>query len=149
MKKNILVAALAGILLAGCDKDQQVDVTSSAPGTAGDFKKNIRDRVFFNYDESCVTADAKKVLEQQSVWLKTYANTKATVVGKADERGTREYNITLGERRANNASKVLSNLGVDASRLTTVSYGKDRPEVANAQSEEQHAQNRVAVTEIN
>ena len=146
MKIKIVLAAVSAMALTGCP-DHSVDVESTAPGTAGDFKKNVGDRVLFDFDRSCISEASKATLDKQAAWLKTYASTKATVVGKCDERGTREYNIALGQKRADNAATVLKQSGV--ANVTTVSYGKDRPEVAAATSDDQHAQNRVAVTEIN
>jgi peptidoglycan-associated lipoprotein len=150
MKKTLLPLVAAALLVTACGDGQNVDVDAmAAPGTPGDFKKNIKDRVFFGFDKSNISADAKKVLEGQAAWLKTHSATTATVEGYADERGTREYNLALGARRAESAKTGLSGLGVDASRLKTVSFGKDKPIVPNAKSEEEHAQNRVAVTSIN
>lgn len=150
MKAKIITAAVAALLLTACDSDQNVDVnTSTAPGTPCDFKKNVGDRVHFGFDKSCIVTEAKATLDKQAAWLKTYSSTKATVVGKCDERGTREYNIALGQRRANNTASVLETAGIGKDRLSTVSYGKDRPEVPNAKDDAEHAQNRVAITEIN
>jgi peptidoglycan-associated lipoprotein len=149
MKAKILTAAAAALVLASCENGHDVDVSSSyAPGTPCDFKK-VGDRVHFGFDKSCLDPEAKKTVEAQAQWLKTYSNTKATVTGKCDERGTREYNIALGQRRAKNAATALKANGVEEGRITTMSFGKDRPEVPNAKTEAEHAQNRVAITEIN
>ena len=149
MKAKILTTAAAALVLASCENGHDVDVSSSyAPGTPCDFKK-VGDRVHFGFDKSCIENEERKTIEAQAEWLKTYSNAKATVTGKCDERGTREYNIALGKRRANNAATALKSNGVEASRISTMSFGKDRPEVPNATDDAQHAQNRVAITEIN
>jgi peptidoglycan-associated lipoprotein len=149
--KNYLVLATA-LLLGACecsDVCQNVDASqSAAPGTPGDFKQNIRDRVFFTFDSSKVSADAEKILEAQAGWMKVHQATTATVEGKCDARGTTEYNLALGKRRADATSKELVKLGVAQSRLKTISYGKDKLEVVG-DTEEAHAQNRVAITVIN
>ncbi|CAO5678369.1 MAG: Peptidoglycan-associated lipoprotein [Holosporales bacterium] len=146
MKMKIVAAAALALALTGCSDKDSVEV-STAPGTAGDFKKNVGDRVHFDFDKACISDAADAQLKKQADWLKQYPNTKVTVAGKCDERGGREYNIALGQKRADNAASVLKQNGV--SHVTTMSLGKDAPEVANATTEEQHAQNRVAITEIN
>jgi peptidoglycan-associated lipoprotein len=151
MKKVLSSVALA-LLLIGCectDTCQNVDATAAAtPGTPGHFKQTVKDRVFFNFDSSTLSADAKKSIEAQAGWLKVYSSTTVTVEGKCDARGTREYNLALGARRANAAEKELVKLGIDKSRLKTISYGKEKLEVVS-DTEEAHAQNRVAITVIN
>ena len=151
MRNKILTIALSSLLLVACETTDSQNVNvgqAAAPGTPEDFKQQIKDRVFFGYDKSAVSDDAKKTLETQAGWLKTYANTHATVEGKTDVRGTREYNLALGERRANSAKKALEGFGIDAARLKTISYGKDHLEVVG-NTEEAHAQNRTAITVIN
>lgn len=152
MKKTLFSVLAAALLMAACETatdSQNVNVgTAAAPGTAADFKNNIKDRVFFAYDKSAVSADAKKVLEAQAAWLKTYGTTSATIEGKTDARGTSHYNMALGARRADAAKKVLVGCGVDANRLKTMSFGKEKLEVMG-DTEEAHAQNRVAITVIN
>lgn len=151
MKKTIFAAFAAALLMTACENGGQgVDVEgSSAPGTAGDFKKNIRDRVFFAFNKSDVSADAKKVLEGQAAWLKTYGTTSATLEGRCDERGTRDYNIALGAKRSESVKAALGSLGIDGARMKVVSFGKDKPVIAHAKTEEEHAQNRTVVTAIN
>lgn len=117
------------------------------PGTQGDLEQNVGDRVFFAYDSSVLTAEGQATLERQAAWLKQYPAVNVTVEGHADERGTREYNIALGERRANAAKNYLVSLGVDSSRLSVVSYGKERPAVLGS-TEDAYAQNRRAVTVV-
>ena len=142
MKTKILAVA-AAVALAGCSGSK-----NSMSSAERDFKENVGDRVYFGFDKSCINPDAKATLMAQAEWLKSHADKKATVVGKCDERGTREYNIALGQRRAENAAAALRDNGLNDDRLSVVSYGKDRPEVPNAQSCEEHQMNRVAVTEI-
>ncbi len=149
MKNKIIALAGAALLMTACDDAvENQDVTLHAvAGTASDFKANIKDRVFFAFNRSEVDADGKKVLEKQADWLKTYQATHATVEGHADARGTREYNLALGNKRAESSKKVLVKLGVTADRLKTVSFGKDRPQVPG-DTELAHAQNRVAITVV-
>lgn len=150
--RNKLISALAlGALLAGCEcpaENEVIVATGPVPGTSEDFKANIKDRVYFAFDKYNISAESRNTLEGQAGWLKTYPSTTATVEGHADARGTREYNLGLGKRRANAVERELGILGVDGQRLKTVSYGKDRP-IANGDSEDVHAQNRVAITTVN
>jgi peptidoglycan-associated lipoprotein len=152
MKKIIFPLLATTLLMAACETStdsQSVNVgMAAAPGSSADFKNNIKDRIFFGYDKSSVTPDARRVLEAQAAWLKTYNTTTATVEGKTDARGTAQYNMALGARRAEATRKVLHSLGVDASRLRTISYGKEKLEVAG-ETEEAHAQNRTAITAVN
>lgn len=119
-----------------------------APGSREDFVVNVGDRVFFALDSSEVMADGRTTLEKQAFWLRKYPQATVTVEGHADERGTREYNLALGERRAAAARDYLVSLGVDPSRIATISYGKERPDVLGS-NEEAWAKNRRAVTVIN
>lgn len=118
------------------------------PGSNEDFVVNVGDRVFFAFDKSELNTDARTTLEKQAFWLRKYPRTTVTVEGHADERGTREYNLALGERRAAAARDYLVSLGIDPSRISTISYGKERPAVLGS-TEEAWAQNRRAVTVIN
>lgn len=152
MHNKIFSILATGALLAACEcaPEQEINVgLAPQPGTAEDFKQNIKDRVFFAFNKSTISAESARVLEAQAGWLKTYPNTTATIEGHCDNRGTREYNLALGARRAHSTSKELMKLGIEKSRLKTLSYGKDRPYVADAQSEDQHARNRVVVTNVN
>ncbi|MES2960998.1 MAG: peptidoglycan-associated lipoprotein Pal [Pseudomonadota bacterium] len=108
----------------------------------------VQDRVLFGYDSADLTDDAKKILDTQVSWLKSDAGIKITIEGHCDERGTREYNIALGEKRANAAKKYLTSNGVDAARIKIISYGKERPAFFGT-SEEVLAKNRRAVTVVN
>jgi peptidoglycan-associated lipoprotein len=118
-----------------------------APGTEEHFKSvmNGRDVIYFDTDKYDIDSDDASALRQQAQYLLQYPNIRATVEGHCDERGTREYNLALGERRANAAKNYLVSLGVPAERLTTISYGKERP-VALGSNEEAWAKNRRAVT---
>ena len=122
--------------------------TAGQPGSREDFMKNVGDRVFFDFDKSDIKPEGRQVLQRQADWLKKYPNVTVTVEGHCDERGTREYNLALGERRATAAKKMLVALGVPAARISTISYGKERPAVVGS-NEAAWAQNRRAVTVIN
>lgn len=150
-KKWMLPLLAAAVLVTGCENSSNsVDVAgAAAPGTPGDFKANIKDRVFFGFDKADVTPAASKVLELQAAWLKTYADKSAAIDAHADVRGTADYNIALTNQRADNVKKALGGMGVDAARLTAKGHGKDQPIVPNAKTEAEHAQNRVAITTIN
>jgi peptidoglycan-associated lipoprotein len=149
--RNKILGLLAPLgLLAACEcaPDQAVNVGQGiTPGTAEDFKANIPDRVFFAFNKSNITEEAKATLEKQAGWFKTYPATKAVVAGHCDERGTREYNLALGERRAHAAKRALDHMGVSHHRLRTISYGKDNPLVPGS-DEAAYAQNRAAVTTV-
>lgn len=117
------------------------------PGSQADFAATLmgRDVIYFDTDRYNISAEDQTALQQQAQWLMKYPSKRATIEGHCDERGTRDYNLALGERRANAAKNYLVSLGVDASRLTTVSYGKERP-VALGSDEASWAKNRRAVT---
>jgi peptidoglycan-associated lipoprotein len=115
------------------------------PGSQDDLAQNVGDRVFFALDSSQLSSEAQGTLERQSAWLKQYPNVSVTVEGHCDERGTREYNLALGERRAAATKKYLVGLGIAASRISTISYGKERPAVIGS-DESAWSQNRRAVT---
>ena len=120
---------------------------SVVPGSNEDLAANVGDRVFFDLDSSVITSEGQKTLERQAAWLQNYPNASVSVEGHCDERGTREYNLALGERRATAAKNYLVSLGVNASRVSTISYGKERPAVIGS-NEASWAQNRRAVTVI-
>ena len=123
-------------------------VTSSAvPGSAADFQQQAGDRVYFAYDSYELDEASRGTLGKQAQWLQRYSRVRITVEGHADERGTREYNLALGDRRANAVKNYLAAQGVSADRISTISYGKERPEVQGS-DEESYAQNRRAVTVI-
>jgi peptidoglycan-associated lipoprotein len=117
------------------------------PGSQAEFVQLMQgsDTIYFNTDRYDIDSSDQVALAKQAQWLARYPSKRATIEGHADERGTREYNLALGERRANAAKNYLASLGVDASRLSTISYGKERP-VALGSNEQAWAQNRRAVT---
>jgi peptidoglycan-associated lipoprotein len=116
------------------------------PGSRADFLQNVTaDRVFFATDSHTIDAEARAVLDTQAAWLMRNTGVRVTIEGHADERGTREYNLALGDRRANAAKNYLASRGVPESRMTTISWGKERPE-AEGSDESAWARNRRAVT---
>ena len=116
------------------------------PGSQADFVRSVSaDRIFFDTDKFNVDAEDQATLQSQAQWLTQYANRRITIEGHADERGTRDYNLALGERRANAAKNYLASLGIDSARIQTVSYGKERPQALGS-TEDAWAQNRRAVT---
>ena len=118
------------------------------PGSQQEFLVTVGDRVFFETDSSALTATAQATLDKQAQWLNHYNNYKILIEGHADERGTREYNIALGARRAQSVRSFLSSRGIDPSRMRTISYGKERP-VAVCNDISCWSQNRRAVTVLN
>jgi peptidoglycan-associated lipoprotein len=118
------------------------------PGSQQDLEASAGDRVFFEFDRSDITPESQQILSRQADWLRRYPNVTVTIEGHCDERGTREYNLALGERRAQAAKNVLVATGIPASRISTISYGKERPTVVGS-NEEAWAQNRVAITTVN
>ncbi|MCG8563400.1 MAG: peptidoglycan-associated lipoprotein Pal [Hyphomicrobiales bacterium] len=152
---------LAGVIvmvaaLAACSKKPQQQLAQGAnaalagpatPGTAREFAVNVGDRVYFTTDSSELTPQAQKTLSRQAQWLKRYQLYSITIEGHADERGTREYNIALGARRATAVKTFLAGLGVGAHRMRTISYGKERP-VAVCDDISCWSQNRRAVTKL-
>jgi peptidoglycan-associated lipoprotein len=147
-----LLGLLSGtaILLAACSQTcdvEQASTTTAAPGSADDFKTNTPYKIYFDFDSSKLSDAAKKRVEAQACWLNTYPGTKITVEGHTDNRGTAEYNMALGNSRANSTAKALASLGVSQDRVTVVSYGKERLETDDA-AEEAHARNRRTVTVV-
>lgn len=121
---------------------------AATPGSAQDFVVNVGDRVFFDTDSSSLNTEAQTILGRQAQWLALYPRYTVTVEGHADERGTREYNLALGARRAKAAQDFLVARGIPATRVRTISYGKERP-VALCDQDSCWAQNRRAVTVLN
>ena len=120
--------------------------TAALPGSQADFVQSVpSDRVFFDTDSYTLTAEGRAVLDAQAEWLMRYPAVSVTIEGHCDERGTREYNLALGDRRANSVRNYLESRGVSASRMTTISWGKERP-AAEGSSEEAWARNRRSVT---
>src|SRR5262249_41233119 len=118
------------------------------PGSQQDLAATAGDRVFFAYDRSDISAEAQQTLARQAEWLRRYPNVSVTIEGHCDERGTREYTLALGERRAQAVKNVLVALGIPASRVSTISYGKERPEIPHS-DDQSYAQNRRGVTTVN
>ena len=152
-----LIGAFAAIaLLAACSHSNEGAATGSgataatagpAPGSEEDLVKNVGDRVFFAFNSSSIDGDARSTLDRQSDWLQRYQQVGVQIAGNCDERGTEEYNLALGQRRANAARDYLVAKGVSGARITTISYGKDRP-VALGSDEQAWAQNRNAITSV-
>ena len=145
-------AIAAMIVMAACSSNEQQAAapatTTVTPGSVADFRQNVGDRVFFDTDMSNIREDGRQTLNRQAEWLKKYTNYPITIEGHCDERGTREYNLALGERRATAVKKMLVALGVPANRVSTISYGKERPAVVGS-NEAAYAQNRRGVTVVN
>jgi peptidoglycan-associated lipoprotein len=146
---------VAGLSLAACankpDGMQAANAGlagSAAPGSAQDFVVNVGDRVFFESDSSELTPQSVAILDKQAAWLAQYNRYAFTVEGHADERGTREYNIALGARRAQAVRDYLISRGVQGNRMRTISYGKERP-VAVCNDISCWSQNRRSVTVLN
>jgi peptidoglycan-associated lipoprotein len=118
------------------------------PGSAADFRRSVQaDTVHFGTDKYDIDDPSRAILDSQAQWLARYPAVRVTIEGHCDERGTREYNLALGDRRANAAKNYLVGKGIDASRITTISYGKERP-IAMGSDEDSWAQNRRAVTVV-
>ncbi len=146
----MLAAALA---ISACAKNAADDAQANAggaatPGSQQDFVVNVGDRVFFETDQTDLTAQGRGTLDNQAQWLNRYSQYTFTIEGHADERGTREYNIALGARRAQSVRDYLISRGVAANRMRTISYGKERP-VAVCNDISCWSQNRRAVTVLN
>jgi peptidoglycan-associated lipoprotein len=161
MRFQALTLLAAVSLLAACSTapDASTNATgtgNTAPttttgiraGSQQDLAATAGDRVYFAYDKSDISPEARAILSKQADWLKKNANVTVTVEGHCDERGTREYNLALGERRATAVKNVLVALGIPANRVSTISYGKERPAVVGS-TEAAWAQNRRGVTVVN
>jgi peptidoglycan-associated lipoprotein len=156
-----IAAFAAALALAGCSTPKPAaetpppaatheapPVTSSiVPGSAEDLRVNVGDTVHFGFNEYNIEDNDKATLQRQATWLQKYPSIRVTVEGDCDERGTREYNLALGARRANAVKEFLVSLGVSSSRVETISYGKEHP-ICTASSEDCWAQNRRGVTSI-
>ena len=158
LARNPVVLALAMTLaLAGCASKKSLpnnandlglnSNNSATPGSPQDFTVNVGDRIFFDTDSSSIRADAGQTLDKQAQWLQQYPNYAITIEGHADERGTREYNLALGARRAQATKEYLASRGVPAGRMKTISYGKEKP-VAVCDDISCWSQNRRAVTVV-
>jgi peptidoglycan-associated lipoprotein len=145
------VFILGALAVAGCAKQPEETATlagAATPGSQQDFIVNVGDRVFFESDSSELTPQARETLDKQAQWLNQYNRYAFTIEGHADERGTREYNIAIGARRAQTVQAYLISRGVLAQRMHTISYGKERP-VAVCNDISCWSQNRRAVTVLN
>ena len=166
MKQKILALGLASLLIAGCETTDDANkagaganskslnqgmysrgLSEIVPGSQEDLVANVGDRVFFEYDSASLSDNAQKTLSHQAQWLGTNAQATITIEGHCDERGTREYNLALGERRAAAVKNYLVSLGVDRSRVSTISYGKERPEELGS-TDAVWSKNRRAVTVV-
>nr|WP_294527149.1 peptidoglycan-associated lipoprotein Pal [uncultured Rhodopila sp.] len=171
MKHWTLACILSAALLAGCsssDKSKNADGSGSAtsgtgseiggaggaggagraaPGTQEDLVQSAGDRIFFDTDRNTLNAQATAILDRQSSWLQQYPQVNVWVAGNCDERGTEEYNLALGQRRANTDRDYLVAHGINRGRIETISYGKSRPIDAGS-SPEAWAQNRNAITSV-
>lgn len=123
------------------------NVGAAVPGSEQDFVVNVGDRVYFDLDSYDVKSDAYPRLDAQAQWLQRYPNVRIRIEGNADERGTREYNLALGARRAESVRNYLVDRGIPAARIDTISFGKERP-IAEGSSEDAWARNRNAHTAI-
>jgi peptidoglycan-associated lipoprotein len=148
-----LMAALA--LLGACsDKDAAstggagtATTQGAAPGSQEDLVANVGDRVFYALDSSTLNSDSRATLDRQAAWLARYPQVSIQIAGNCDERGTTEYNLALGQRRANASRDYLVARGVSSARVTTISYGKERP-TAVGSDEQAYSQNRNAITSV-
>ncbi len=162
MLKKLLLLVATGFFLASCaatntqqggDVDAASSSTSSGSdssitaGTQEDLIVNVGDRVFFEFDSSELTVDAQATLDAQAAWLMQYSGTNITIEGHADERGTREYNLALGDKRAFAVYSYLAQAGIDTNRMEYISWGKERPEVVGS-DETAYSQNRRGVTTV-
>jgi peptidoglycan-associated lipoprotein len=162
MLKKLLLLVVTGFFLASCaatntqqggDVDAASSSTSSGSdssitaGTQEDLIVNVGDRVFFEFDSSDLTVDAQATLDAQAAWLMQYPDTNITIEGHADERGTREYNLALGDKRAFAVYSYLAQAGIDTNRMEYISWGKERPEVVGS-DETAYSQNRRGVTTV-
>ncbi len=148
--KKLLSLFCAIIALSGCSSLSESSLFGGSEcesKMARDFMENAEDRVFFAFDSSAISPDSAEILDTQVKWLKKHENVNVVVQGYCDERGTREYNLALGERRANAVKQYLVSQGIAADRISTISYGKERPAVLGS-NEAAWAQNRRAVTVV-
>jgi peptidoglycan-associated lipoprotein len=157
MAMGFVALALPLALGACANKDLQPDGATlgpagqrvpATPGSQRDFTQNVGDIVYFSTDSSDLTPEAERTLQNQARWLQQYAQYTVTIEGHADERGTREYNIALGARRAQTVRDYLARSGVSAQRIRTISFGKERP-VAVCNDISCWSQNRRAQTVLN
>jgi len=155
MLRGVRIAAVlaAALAISACAKNAEEGTQANAagqatPGSQQDFVVNVGDRVFFETDQTELTPQSRATLDKQAQWLTNYSQYAFTIEGHADERGTREYNIALGARRAQSVRDYLVSRGIQATRMRTISYGKERP-VAVCNDISCWSQNRRAVTVLN
>lgn len=151
MHSKILGAFLAVGLLAACSSSKTDTSTatsgSAAMSTRDPFASGAADKIFFDFDQAVIRDDARSTLDTQADWLTRNKAVSVQIAGDCDERGTEEYNIALGNRRAYAAESYLAAKGVASNRMSTISYGKDRP-LAPGSTDEAWAQNRNAITSV-
>ena len=143
----------SGSSSSGSDVSSEGTITETSgsgivSGSQEDLIVNVGDRVFFGYDSSDLDSDALELLQDQVAWLKQNSDVTVTIEGHCDERGTREYNLALGEKRAQAVKNYLIGLGINPDRVSTISYGKERPAVVGS-NDGAWAQNRRSVTLVN
>ena len=168
MFKKFLISMLLGFFVVACASTPKDTADTSGSGSTGTFNSttsssegesitpgsqedlivNVGDRVFFDYDSFDLDSDAQELLQDQAAWLKQHSSVSVTIEGHCDERGTREYNLALGEKRAQAVKNHLVGLGISSSRLATVSYGKERPAVVGS-NDAAWSQNRRSVATVN
>lgn len=148
--------AVGAMLLAACTgysgnsavvSDTYEEPSGPVPGSQEDLEANVGDRIFFAFDRYDLNDTAQATLRRQGAWMKMHPSVTVVVAGNCDERGTREYNLALGARRANSAKDFLTSLGVDPARVTTISYGKERPTCMGS-NEDCWALNRNDITSV-
>ncbi|NHN88597.1 OmpA family protein [Acetobacter conturbans] len=158
MRLKLLGALGVAVVLAGCSNDHAntgaatgtgaaVQPSGPVPGSEADLVANVGDRVFFALNQTGLSGDAKATLDKQADWLAKYPQVSVQIAGNCDDRGTEEYNMALGQRRANAARDYLVAKGSSSSRMTTISNGKDSP-TATGEGEDVWAQNRNAITSV-
>jgi len=160
MRYKILSLFAAVALISACEtassggssdgsgvKPKPQETKSIVPGSQEDLVVSVGDRVLFEFNMYSLKRDARKTLERQAAWLKANPSVTFAIEGHADERGTREYNLALGERRANSVKDYLASLGINPARMKTISYGKERP-VAIGSTQAAWGQNRRGVTRV-
>jgi peptidoglycan-associated lipoprotein len=156
MNTKMLGALAAVALLAACAQQTKTaqtgtgaaaGATGPVPGSEEDLVANVGDRVFFDFNMSGLKPDARATLDRQAAWMGKYQNVAVQVAGNCDDRGTEEYNLALGWRRAHAAADFLVAKGVAKTRISTISYGKDRP-TCTTDDEQCWAQNRNAITSV-
>ena len=146
--RNLLIVLFGALVLSACSTTKKSDLTGdvyTGTETIEYLAKGVPDRVFFATNKSSLTTAARDTLRKQSTWLRKNKDITVTIEGHADERGTREYNLALGERRANAAKDYLMTYGISGKRLSVISYGKEKP-VNPASNPLAWAQNRRSVT---